>query len=54
MDDPISVASEGAAPGLVHDVWRVLLRFVVPIALVFILWNSLPETWNKIVGVFGG
>jgi len=54
MDDPIAVASEGAEPSIVHDVWRILLRFVVPVALVFILWNSLPETWAKVVGVLGG
>ena len=54
MDDPIAVASEGAEPSLVHDVWRILLRFVVPVALVFILWNSLPETWAKVVGVLRG
>ncbi|MGB0620754.1 MAG: sodium-dependent transporter [Myxococcota bacterium] len=54
MDDPAAVASEGAERTFVHETWRVLLRFVVPVALVFILWHSLPETWAKITGVLGG
>ncbi len=53
MDDPIAEASVGSARSGVHTVWRILLRYVVPITLIFILWNSLPETWAKIVGVFG-
>ena len=54
MDDPIGVASEGAEPSFAHEAWRGLLRFVVPAALIFILWNSLPETFAKIAGVLGG
>ena len=54
MHDPIAEASagrKGDAP--VHGIWRILLRFVVPLALIWILWNSLPETWEKFRGVVG-
>lgn len=54
MDDPAAVASEGASRSPLHEGWRLLLRFVVPVALVFVLWHSLPETWDKVRGVFGG
>lgn len=54
MADPIGEASAGGRPGVVHDVWRFLLRYVVPIALVFVLYHSLPETWAKLVGLFDG
>ncbi len=51
MADPIGEASAGSHPSTVHAIWRFLLRFVVPVALVFILWNSLPETWAKVLDV---
>jgi len=53
MDDPVVEASGGGERSVVHSIWRVLLRYVVPVLLIFILWNSLPETWEKIEGVFG-
>jgi SNF family Na+-dependent transporter len=53
MADPIGEASAGSHPSTVHSIWRFLLRFVVPLALIFILWNSLPETWAKVLGVLG-
>ncbi len=51
MRDPIGEASGGASRSFLHEGWRLLLRFVVPITLVFILWHSLPETWEKLVAV---
>ena len=54
MEDPVAEASQGASRTIFHDGWRLLLRFVVPVALVFILANSLPETWEKVKGVLGG
>ena len=54
MEDPVGEASQGASRTIFHDGWRLLLRFVVPVALVFVLANSLPETWEKVKGVLGG
>ncbi len=48
MDEPIEEASRGGPPSWVYPVWRMLLRFVVPLLLIFILWNGLPETWDKL------
>ncbi|MCP4903764.1 MAG: sodium-dependent transporter [bacterium] len=52
MDDPVAEARVGSGGSMIHGIWRVLLRFVVPIALIFILWNSLPETWGKVRAIF--
>jgi NSS family neurotransmitter:Na+ symporter len=54
MEDPIGEASVGAQRSWVHGLWRVLLRFVVPIALALVLMSSLPETWAKIASFMGG
>lgn len=53
MEDPIGEASSGSTRSPIHDVWRSLLRYVVPVALLFILWNALPETWHKLMAVTG-
>jgi NSS family neurotransmitter:Na+ symporter len=53
MEDPVGEASVGRHGAPVHGIWRILLRFVVPAALIFILWHSLPETWDKAKGAFG-
>ena len=54
MEDPIDAASEGAAGVGVYRAWLMLLRFVVPVALVFILWHSVPSAWGAILEVLGG
>jgi NSS family neurotransmitter:Na+ symporter len=53
MEDPVGEAAAGAGRSVVHDIWRLLLRFVVPLALIFILYHSLPETFAKVSAVFG-
>jgi hypothetical protein len=53
MHDPIGEASSGATRSVVHVVWRGVLRYVVPLALLFILWHALPETWEKFKSVAG-
>ena len=53
MQDPIGEASSGGKPSIVYGIWRGLLRFVVPAALLFILWHALPETWQKIQALVG-
>lgn len=53
MKDPVAEASAGDEATAVYRIWRGLLRYVVPVALVFILWHSLPETWAKVESVLG-
>ena len=53
MQDPIGEASGGGTKPIIYVVWRGLLRFVVPAALLFILWHALPETWEKFRAVAG-
>ena len=53
MEDPVGEAAAGAGRSVVHDIWRLLLRFVVPLALIFILYHSLPETFAKVFAAFG-
>jgi SNF family Na+-dependent transporter len=54
MDDPIDEASSHGRDDFWLHAWRILLRFVVPAVLLFVLWHSLPETWAKLVSVLGG
>lgn len=51
MRDAIGEASAGAERSPIHAVWHGLLRTVVPVALLFVLWHSLPETWDKLQGL---
>jgi len=53
MNDPATEAAVGGERSAIHDGWRLLLRFVVPLALLFILYHSLPETWEKVKSVLG-
>jgi len=53
MQDPIAEASSGATNSIVYEIWRGLLRFVVPVVLLFVLWHALPETWEKFKAVVG-
>ena len=53
MKDPIAEASGSGSASPVFGIWRLLLRFVVPLALIGILAQSLPGTWATITGLFG-
>lgn len=53
MEDPVGAAAVGSRRSLWLEGWRLLLRFVVPVALVFLLWSSLPETWRKLTALLG-
>ena len=53
MADPVGEAAIGSRPSFWLEGWRFLLRFVVPVALVFVLWHSLPETWEKLRALLG-
>ena len=35
-------------------IWRNLLRFVVPMFLIFVLYFAIPSTWRTLVGLFQG
>jgi NSS family neurotransmitter:Na+ symporter len=50
--DPVGVAAEGSGRSIWLRGWHFVLRYVVPVALIFILLNSLPDTWAKISGFF--
>jgi NSS family neurotransmitter:Na+ symporter len=54
MEDPIAEVSEGAGGANWLFLWRNLLRFVVPGVLIFILWNSVPKTFEAVAALFSG
>jgi NSS family neurotransmitter:Na+ symporter len=53
MDDPIGEAEAGTDGIVWFPIWRGLLRLVVPVFLVFVLWNAVPETLDSVIGLFG-
>jgi NSS family neurotransmitter:Na+ symporter len=53
MEDPVAVAAAGGEWSLWLEIWRFALRFVVPVVLGFILWHSLPQTWQKLGALVG-
>jgi NSS family neurotransmitter:Na+ symporter len=52
MKDPMAEASIGAEGTRWFGLWRVLLRFVVPLILVFVLYDAVPKTFRSIAGLF--
>ncbi|MCS5637094.1 MAG: sodium-dependent transporter [Myxococcota bacterium] len=54
MKDPIAEARSGGGSGAVLELWRFLLRWVVPAALLFVLWHSVPATLASVWGLFEG
>jgi NSS family neurotransmitter:Na+ symporter len=54
MHDPIAEAGAGAAGARGLGLWRLLLRWVVPPVLLFVLWHSVPSTlgnvWKLVAG----
>ena len=54
MRDPIGEVSAGAEGVRWFFLWRVLLRFVVPAVLLFVLWNAVAGTLKSMAGLFGG
>jgi NSS family neurotransmitter:Na+ symporter len=51
MEDPIGEASVGTRVGWL-PVWLALLRFAVPVVLVWVLWNSIPSTLESVAALF--
>ena len=52
MKDPLAEVSAGTEGVRWFGLWRVLMRFVVPLALAFILWNSVPSTLSAVAALF--
>ena len=53
MKDPIDEANAGAGWRRFWLVlWLNLLRFVVPIVLAWVLWNSVPATLQSVADLF--
>ena len=53
MKDPIEEANEGAGGSRFWLViWLNLLRYAVPIVLIWVLWNSVPATLQSVADLF--
>ena len=52
MGDPIAEVGAGASGARWFLLWPLLLRFVVPVVLVFVLIDSIPRTLTAIVDLF--
>ncbi len=52
MDDPIAEVKAGGGSTRGLFVWRFLLRWVAPPALVFVLWHSVPSTLANLMALF--
>ena len=46
MKDPVAEVRVGTEGVRWFFAWRLLLRFVVPLALAFVLWFAVPATWS--------
>jgi len=51
MKDPVSEASIGAEGTRWFFLWRLLLRFVVPALLLFVLYDAVPKTLKAVTGL---
>ena len=54
MRDPVAEVLPGAEGVAWFFLWRSLLRYVVPIVLIFVLARSVPATLASVWGLFGG
>jgi NSS family neurotransmitter:Na+ symporter len=54
MENPIAEATSTGRDDFWLHAWRALLRYVVPLFLLFILFSSLPETWEKLIVLISG
>ena len=54
MPDPMSEVEQGA--GRLHWFfgWQILLRWVVPAVLIFVLWHSVPATVANLFALLRG
>jgi neurotransmitter:Na+ symporter, NSS family len=54
MKSPEAEAARGADGVRWFFLWRQLLRFVVPLVLVYVLWDAVPATWSAVAGLVSG
>jgi NSS family neurotransmitter:Na+ symporter len=54
MKDPVAEVREGAEGVRWFFLWRTLLRFAVPLVLLFVLRYAVPDTWNVVAGLLRG
>jgi NSS family neurotransmitter:Na+ symporter len=52
MKDPIAEVRSGAEGIRWFFLWRIFLRFAVPLGLGFVLFQAVPDTWNAVAGLF--
>jgi NSS family neurotransmitter:Na+ symporter len=52
LRDPFGEVSAGAPEVKWFPFWQSLLRFVVPVFLVFVLWFAVPATLDSVVALF--
>jgi NSS family neurotransmitter:Na+ symporter len=54
MKDPIAEVRAGAEGIRWFFLWRIFLRFVVPLTLGFVLYKAIPDTLAAMAGLFSG
>jgi len=54
MKDPVGEVKVGAEGVGWFFLWRTLLRFVVPVTLLFVLYDAVPKTLKAVAALFGG
>ena len=54
MPDPMAEVEQGAGRLHWYGAWRLLLRFIVPAVLAFVLWHSVPSTFTNLIALFRG
>ncbi len=52
MQDPVGEARVGARGGRGFSLWRALLRFAVPLVLLYVLWDAVPGTLRAVFDLF--
>jgi NSS family neurotransmitter:Na+ symporter len=54
VKDPIAEVRAGAEGVRWFLLWRILLRFAVPLTLGFVLYQAIPDTLTAVAGLFSG
>ncbi|MBW1683631.1 MAG: hypothetical protein JRS35_01075, partial [Deltaproteobacteria bacterium] len=54
MKDPIAEVRAGAEGVRWFFLWRIFLRFTVPLTLGFVLYQAIPDTFKAVAGLFSG
>ncbi len=54
MPDPVREVRTGAEGVRWFFLWRILLRFAVPLVLAFVLYEAVPDTFRAVAALFSG